>query len=196
MTIEYLYGRPLQPEELEMIRQQIGPASTVASPMWTRRSAPSSRAPQQVGVAIFTKVYFGRHCCGLELSVEKLGCERMEIDRAARTDHLDGMPSRRRAAWFICSAYSGGRSCDRRVAVLYCAGEVFACRRCYGLAYASQQERPELRSISRSWKIRERLGGSANLCDASPKSRRECTGLLTGAYASGHKLQSNARCSG
>ena len=42
--------------------------------------------------------------------------------------------------WFRCTAQSGGRYCGCRVAILYGAGEMFACRRCYGLAYASQQE--------------------------------------------------------
>ena len=43
--------------------------------------------------------------------------------------------------WFVCAARVNGRYCGRRVAVLYLAGEVFACRKCYGLAYASQQAR-------------------------------------------------------
>ena len=44
-----------------------------------------------------------------------------------------------RRPWFTCSAHTNGRYCGRRVAVLYLAGESFACRKCYGLAYASQQ---------------------------------------------------------
>ena len=45
-----------------------------------------------------------------------------------------------RRPWFLCLAHSNGQHCGRRVAVLYGAGELFACRRCYGLVYASQQE--------------------------------------------------------
>jgi hypothetical protein len=70
--------------------------------------------------------------------------------------------------WFVCSVYRDGQHCGRRVALLYCAGELFACRRCYGLAYASQQESARFRGIGRSRKIRMRLGGSANLCDPFP----------------------------
>ena len=58
-----------------------------------------------------------------------------------------------------CSARANDRYCGRRVAVLYAAGELFACRCCCGLAYASQQKSPLVRNVSRSQKIRMRLGG-------------------------------------
>jgi hypothetical protein len=70
--------------------------------------------------------------------------------------------------WFVCSVYSGGRYCGRRVAVLYGAGELFACRRCYGLAYASQQESALHRRLRRAQKIRLGLGGSADIFDDFP----------------------------
>ena len=78
--------------------------------------------------------------------------------------HLGG-----RRPWFVCSFYCNGRYCGRRSAVLYCAGELFACRRCYGLAYTSQQETPIHRGIGQARKIRTKLGGSANLCEPFPK---------------------------
>jgi hypothetical protein len=77
--------------------------------------------------------------------------------------HLGGQ-----RAWFRCTVHFGGKHCGRRAAILYSAGDLFACRRCYGLAYASQQESPRFRSISRSQKIRMRLGGSANLFEPFP----------------------------
>jgi hypothetical protein len=49
--------------------------------------------------------------------------------------HLGGV-----RPWFVCSVYCDGRYCGRRAAILYGAGELFACRQCYGLAYASQQQ--------------------------------------------------------
>jgi hypothetical protein len=64
----------------------------------------------------------------------------------------------------------------RRLAVLYSAGELFACRHCHRLACASQNETPFLRSIRRARKIRMRLGASPS---HFPPSRRECTGELT-----------------
>jgi len=77
--------------------------------------------------------------------------------------HLGG-----RRAWFRCTVYSNGRYCGRRVALLYGAGELFACRRCYGLAYASQQESLHHRGLGKAQKIRVRLAGSANMFDAFP----------------------------
>ena len=70
--------------------------------------------------------------------------------------------------WFVCRVYSGGRYCGRRVAVLYGAGELFACRRCYGLAYASQHEALRHRGLWKAQKIRMRLGGSPSLADVFP----------------------------
>ncbi len=69
--------------------------------------------------------------------------------------------------WFVCSA--NGRYCGRRVAVLYGAGEFFACRRCHGLAYASQQEAVRHLGLGRAQKIRMRLGGSASILEAFPE---------------------------
>jgi hypothetical protein len=70
--------------------------------------------------------------------------------------------------WFVCSAYCNGHYCSRRAAILYCAGELFACRRCYGLPYASQQETPLHRHLEQARKIRMRLGGSADLLEPFP----------------------------
>jgi hypothetical protein len=77
-----------------------------------------------------------------------------------------------RRPWFVCSASCSGRYCGRRVAVLYGAGELFACRHCYGLAYLSQQESPLDRSLSQAQKIRLRLGGSPSTFDAFPEKPR------------------------
>jgi hypothetical protein len=72
--------------------------------------------------------------------------------------------------WFICTAFSGGRCCLRRVAVLYfdLGANRFACRHCCGLTYASQKEGVQDRSIRRARKIRMTLGGSASLGDQFP----------------------------
>jgi len=70
--------------------------------------------------------------------------------------------------WFICSIYSIGRHCGRRVALLYLAGKLFACRRCYGLAYASQRKALYFRDIDKAQKIRTRLGGSAVMSERFP----------------------------
>jgi hypothetical protein len=91
----------------------------------------------------------------------KPGLQRVPITWTAC--HLGG-----RRPWFICSACSRGRYCGRRVAVLYGAGELFACRHCYGLVYASQQEALRQRRIGKAQKIRMKLGGSPSLFDGFP----------------------------
>ena len=77
--------------------------------------------------------------------------------------------------WFVCPVYCNGRYCGRRAAVLYGAGELFACRRCYGLAYASQQETP-MRGISQAQKIRTNSTAAPTFASRSRRSRNECTG--------------------
>jgi hypothetical protein len=72
-------------------------------------------------------------------------------------------------AWFRCNVSSNGRFCGRRVALLYAAGELFACRRCYRLAYASQRECLRLRGLGRAQKIRMQLGGSGNMFEDFPR---------------------------
>ncbi len=89
----------------------------------------------------------------------KLVNQRVQIARTVC--HLGG-----HRPWFCCTAYSNGRRCGRRVAKVF-LGEspCFACRHCCGLNFASQHEGPRLRSITRSRKIRMRLGGSPNVCE-------------------------------
>jgi len=70
--------------------------------------------------------------------------------------------------WFVCSVSVGGRYCGRRVALLYGAGELFACRCCCDLAYASQREPLYFRDLEKAQKIRMRLGGSTVMSEAFP----------------------------
>lgn len=55
-------------------------------------------------------------------------------------------------SWFCCPC------CRKRVAVIYGKGRLFACRRCKGLAYASQGEADDDRATRRADRIRKRLG--------------------------------------
>jgi hypothetical protein len=70
--------------------------------------------------------------------------------------------------WFVCPAYCNGRYCGRRAAILYCAGELFACRRCHDLSYGSQQQMALDRGLEQARKIRMRLGGGADLLEPFP----------------------------
>jgi hypothetical protein len=81
--------------------------------------------------------------------------------------HLGG-----RRPWFICSARTNGQYCGRRVAMLYLVGELFACRCCCNLAYASQQKDPLIRNVARTLKIRARLGGSPDPFGSIPERPR------------------------
>jgi hypothetical protein len=74
--------------------------------------------------------------------------------------------------WFRCEAYSNGRYCGRRVALLYSAGRVFVCRHCRGLAYDCQNETPYLRAIRRVRKIRMRLGAGFSFAEPFPDKPR------------------------
>lgn len=65
-------------------------------------------------------------------------------------------------SWFRCP------SCGRRAVKLYGAGTYFLCRRCYGLAYASQREKRCERASRRALKIRRRLGGEADFVSPFP----------------------------
>ncbi len=67
--------------------------------------------------------------------------------------------------WFLCP----GVGCARRVAVLYGPGRYFLCRHCYDLSYESRRENGTHRALRRAQKIRERLGGSANMTEPFPE---------------------------
>jgi hypothetical protein len=67
--------------------------------------------------------------------------------------------------WFLCP----GAACGRRVAVLYGPGKYFLCRHCYDLRYESQNENEMYRALRRAQKIRDRLGGSANMMEPFPE---------------------------
>ncbi len=70
--------------------------------------------------------------------------------------------------WFICGVHASGIYCGRRVTKLYGAGKLFACRRCYCLAYQSQRERAYDRALTRTQNIRMKLGGSPSLAEPFP----------------------------
>ena len=74
-----------------------------------------------------------------------------------------------RRPWFICSMYSHGQYCGRRVAVLYRLREYFACRHCYGLVYESQQEPTYMRGLLKAQKILTRLGARPDIFKPFPE---------------------------
>jgi hypothetical protein len=65
----------------------------------------------------------------------------------------------------VVNCVGGGR----RVAKLYGPGKYFLCRHCYDLRYESQREEKGHRALRRAQKIRQQLGGSANMMEPFPK---------------------------
>ena len=75
-------------------------------------------------------------------------------------------------SWFTCP------TCSKRVAVIYGAGRLFACRRCKGLAFSSQGEAADDRAARRADRIRKRLGwqiGILNGPGLKPKGMHQRT---------------------
>ena len=71
--------------------------------------------------------------------------------------------------WFVCPGVVNGVACGRRVAILYGPGKYFLCRHCYDLRYESQRQDKKDRALRRAQKIRQRLGGSANMMEPFPE---------------------------
>jgi hypothetical protein len=71
--------------------------------------------------------------------------------------------------WFVCPGVVNGVACGRRVAILYGQGKNFLCRHCYDLRYESQRDNKGHRALRRAQKIRQQLGGSANMMKPFPE---------------------------
>jgi hypothetical protein len=120
---------------------------------WSRGGQPSSsiRVRATLGDVVLTYRYRGWDAAAWE-TVEQ------RVPVAWTACHFGG-----ERPWFVCGY------CACKFAVLYGVGESFACRRCHGLAYASQQNNRWHRGVSRAQKIRMRLGGSPSLFDPVPE---------------------------
>jgi hypothetical protein len=129
---------------------------------WTHGGDPAGTVSVRVECAAVVLSY--RYCCPGSNEWKSI---QQQVPIRLTACHYGGV-----RPWFLCSVCCNGRYCGRRVAVLYGAGDLFACRHCYGLAYASQQESPRSRVISRSRKIRMRLGGSPDVLQPFPKRPR------------------------
>jgi hypothetical protein len=62
--------------------------------------------------------------------------------------------------WFKCPA----ARCTRRVGVLY-LGNIFACRHCWGMAYASQNQNYYDNQSDKAFKLAHKLGHDGNAMD-------------------------------
>lgn len=72
--------------------------------------------------------------------------------------------------WFLCPGMVNGVACGRRVAKLYLRHRYFLCRHCHDLTYASRQQGGRIAALrSKCQRIRQKLGGSANMTEPFPK---------------------------
>ena len=105
-----------------------------------------------------------------ELSGARFAGRRMEAYRTACAHHTDRLPLRRPMCPLVyLPVHLHGRYYGRRVAL-----EVFACRKCYGLAYASQQGGLQFRNLRQSQRIRTRLGAARTPASPYPTSPAAC----------------------
>lgn len=70
--------------------------------------------------------------------------------------------------WFVCPGGFEGRVCNRRVAKLYLRSHLFLCRHCHGLTYVSRQTGKNDQALRKCRKIRQQLGGSADMTTPFP----------------------------
>lgn len=70
--------------------------------------------------------------------------------------------------WFLCPGVENGRACYRRVAKLYLKHGLFLCRHCHGLTYEARNVGRKYADLRKCQKIRQRLGGSANMTETFP----------------------------
>jgi hypothetical protein len=70
--------------------------------------------------------------------------------------------------WFDCPGVVNEVPCGRRVAKLYLKGRYFLCRHCQDLGYSSQQEAQWHATLRRCQRIRQKLGGTANMTEPFP----------------------------
>jgi hypothetical protein len=108
-----------------------------------------------------------RHSITLKYQSRSRGEDRSDVEQ--RID-IEWTPCRfgGERPWFVCSVASNGMYCGRTVTKLYGVGRLFACRHCYRLGYASQQESAHQRGLGKSQRIRMRLGGSPNMLEEFP----------------------------
>ncbi len=120
---------------------------------WTWGNGKLSSINVHVESAGAIRLIYRARACG------KISC--LDIDYRI---YLERTPCRfgGERTWFLCP------ECGQRVAKLYCAEQHYVCRHCGDLAYKSQREDRDTRTLHRAQAIRIKLGGSANMLECFP----------------------------
>ena len=143
-----------------LIRQGlVGPHGGGGTLTW--RKVPSGDCVASIGYNVLTYGP-GDVRLALDYTVERDGAKR-SVRETARLQ-VTGQHFGGERWWLTCPA------CGRRAAKLYTrqGADLFLCRGCHGLSYASQRESPMFRTLSQAQKIRMNLGGSGATVDPFP----------------------------
>ncbi len=96
----------------------------------------------------------------------------------------------------MCPGVVNGVPCGRRVAKLYLKHRYFLCRHCHNLTYASRQETGQIGALHKCQRIRQKLGGTANIAEPfpnKPKGMHFKTYIrLLGKYEQAHEEYTRA----
>jgi hypothetical protein len=99
---------------------------------------------------------------GAKLSVVQFGSSEWKTVQQRVPVSVTACHLGRQRPWFVCSADSNVGDRGHRAAILYCIGELFACRRCcYDFSYAGQHRAPLHHGLEQAGPMR--LGGNADL---------------------------------
>ena len=83
--------------------------------------------------------------------------------------------------WFSCPLQMKGVPCGRRVRKLFLppGSHYFGCRNCHNLTYDSRKENAMNRALTKTQRIRVRLGDSSSLSESFPPKPK---GMWSGTY--------------
>ncbi len=101
------------------------------------------------------------NCVVLSYRYQKLDSDWQDIEYPIYLENTNCTLGGQRV-WFRCPA----QGCGKRVAILY-GGQIFACRHCHQLTYASTREGIDDRAGRKADRIREKMGWALGILNAN-----------------------------